>query len=61
MKRSDRNTKRLLRSLESKSDIFPIERGGEGPGLLPVVAAVAGPPPPLLSAENRAREEKIPR
>jgi len=29
---SDRHTKRLLRSLESETDIFTIERGGKGPG-----------------------------
>jgi hypothetical protein len=29
---SDRHAKRLLRSLRSESDIFPIEQGGKGPG-----------------------------
>jgi hypothetical protein len=29
---SDRHAKRLLRSLRSENDIFPIEQGGKGPG-----------------------------
>jgi hypothetical protein len=33
---SDRHAKRLLRSLRSENDIFPIEQGGKGLGLLRV-------------------------